>query len=294
MKKLGICSREKWYSDDIFGNPPYMLAGGYEELSYHIDMHMHDFFEICIVLDGFCFHHVDSRREEAQRGSVFLVPPGVLHGFEAGEHNNAHVLNLFFHRAFFTQYSVHLNTMAAYSALFTVLRTDSRRSVHLKEDALKEILPGCMALCRGNSSKNRKSGTVLNALGLFIISELCEIYSRECSETHTKTGSMAVLQCVRFMNEHLGESLSLETLSAAAYLSPSALCRNFENVFGTPPMQYLHKLRLQKARELLQSTSLPLNEIALLCGFYDASHFCRRFKEHSGIAPKEYRKRYGI
>ena len=101
MKKLGICVHERGCGEDFFGKPPCMVAGGYEEISYYMDMHMHDFVEICIVLEGSCFHHIDSRREQAQRGSVFIVPPGVLHGFEAGEHNDAHVLNLIFHRSFF-------------------------------------------------------------------------------------------------------------------------------------------------------------------------------------------------
>lgn len=295
MEKLGMCFREKWYSADAFGNPPYMLAGGYEELSYHVDMHMHDFVELCIVLEGSCFHHIDSRREETQRGSVFIVPPGILHGIEAGEQNDAHVLNLIFHRAFFMQYSAHLNAMTAYPALFTAGGINDRRSLCLKESDLQELLPCCKALCDGNRANGRKSGTVLNALGLLVISELCEIYSREyiCFGLQAAAGNKAALQCVKYMNEHLEECLSLETLGAAVYLSPSALCRSFESVVGMPPMQYLHQLRLQKARELLQSTALPLSEISQLCGFYDASHFCRRFKAQNGIPPKEYRKRYG-
>ncbi|MDD6203520.1 MAG: AraC family transcriptional regulator [Firmicutes bacterium] len=295
MKKLGICVHEKCYSEDFFGKPPYMLAGGYEEISYYMDMHMHDFVEICIVLEGSCFHHIDSRREQAQRGSVFIVPPGVLHGFEAGEHNDAHVLNLIFHRSFFMQYSAHLNAMTAYPALFMAGGIGNRMSLCLKENALSELLPCCKALCDGNRSTHRKSGAMLNALGLLVISELCEIYSRDYMPCglQTAAGSAAVLQCVQYMNEHLGDSLSLEALGAAVYISPSALCRSFESVVGMPPMQYLHQLRLQKARELLQSTALPLSEISQLCGFYDASHFCRRFKAQNGIPPREYRKRYG-
>ena len=85
MKKLLPAQKEKWYSDDTFGNPPYMLSGAYEEKNYHIGMHMHDFYEICIVLDGNSAHHTDNGITQASKGSIFIIPPGILHGFEKYE-----------------------------------------------------------------------------------------------------------------------------------------------------------------------------------------------------------------
>jgi AraC family transcriptional regulator len=63
----------------------------------------------------------------------------------------------------------------------------------------------------------------------------------------------------------------------------------FRTSFGLPPHQYVLARRLSRARELLRSTSLPLGEIALACGFASASHFTNRFKQVLGGTPGEYR-----
>jgi len=73
-------------------------------------------------------------------------------------------------------------------------------------------------------------------------------------------------------------------------ISPSECLRCFRSTIGTPPIQYLKSFRVQKAAELLSSTSTKINEISSLCGFQDPSYFTRSFREIKGMTPNQYRQ----
>lgn len=92
-----------------------------------------------------------------------------------------------------------------------------------------------------------------------------------------------------FVDEHMGERLSLQRLAAEAGLSTHHFARVFREETGTTPWAYVRAARVQKARELLREDR-PLAEIALACGFCDQSHLTRAFKRNEGVTPGTYRK----
>jgi len=82
------------------------------------------------------------------------------------------------------------------------------------------------------------------------------------------------------------------TLPELAYLSGRSLSsfkRDFQSTYNIPPAQWIRTKRLEKAKEMLQKTMLPVNEICYSMGFENVSHFSRIFKEHYGQSPSEYR-----
>jgi len=81
-------------------------------------------------------------------------------------------------------------------------------------------------------------------------------------------------------------------LAGMCALSEYHFARMFRESFGLPPHQYLLARRVNRAKELLRSSSLPLSEIALACGFSSASHFTNRFRQAMGATPGEYRKAF--
>ncbi len=66
----------------------------------------------------------------------------------------------------------------------------------------------------------------------------------------------------------------------------------FKTQTGTPPMNYLCELRLEKARQLLEDSHHRINQIGIAVGMLNDSHFTRDFKKKFGITPTEYRRRY--
>ena len=99
-------------------------------------------------------------------------------------------------------------------------------------------------------------------------------------------------QLVEFIDSQLAEPISLGQLAGLCALSEYHFARMFRVSFGLPPHQYVLARRMSRARELLRSTSQPLGDIALACGFASASHFTNRFRQVSGGTPGEYRQAF--
>lgn len=80
-------------------------------------------------------------------------------------------------------------------------------------------------------------------------------------------------------------------MAAMVDLSPVHLQKLFKRVTGKSPILYLNDLRLEKARELLETSFLQVKQIGRYSGLTDGSHFARTFKKKFGCAPSEYRKK---
>lgn len=96
---------------------------------------------------------------------------------------------------------------------------------------------------------------------------------------------------VAYMEEHFHEPISLRRLADVIPCNSQYLCRFFKEISGVSPIQHLISYRIERAAHLLVNTSLPILQIALDCGFENASYFIRKFKEIKGRTPKEFRKK---
>ncbi len=86
-------------------------------------------------------------------------------------------------------------------------------------------------------------------------------------------------------------SLKLTDISNELNINPSYVSREFSKYFEDLSFgEYIRKLRIEKASELLKNTKYSLTEIAFLTGFSDQSHFTRVFKSHFNMKPSEFRK----
>lgn len=84
---------------------------------------------------------------------------------------------------------------------------------------------------------------------------------------------------------------TVESLADTAHMSRSAFSRHFQDAFHTSPMQLVTHVRLERAARMLTNSSLPVKLVASRCGFSSRSHFSHAFKQHSGVAPNEFRAR---
>jgi transcriptional regulator GlxA family with amidase domain len=93
--------------------------------------------------------------------------------------------------------------------------------------------------------------------------------------------------------DHLEEDLPLERLAGAAGMSARHFSRRFKDEMGTTPAAYVGRLRLEEARRRLESGAHSLKDVARTCGFADEQNLRRAFRKHVGVAPSEYRERFG-
>lgn len=92
-----------------------------------------------------------------------------------------------------------------------------------------------------------------------------------------------------YIDEHYGQDLSLDALGEIAHLHPAYLSKIFKEVTDVNLSGYITDVRMQKAAELLEQTSLKVNEVMRRVGYQKSQHFSKLFKEKFGVTPKEYR-----
>lgn len=104
-----------------------------------------------------------------------------------------------------------------------------------------------------------------------------------------------ILPAVRYLEENYqNPAITNARLAQACHISEVYLRRVFTQTFHVSPRQYLIDIRIGKARQLLAEGTLKINAIAAACGFTNPYHFCRLFKEKTGLTPTEYMKQNRI
>jgi AraC family transcriptional regulator len=100
-------------------------------------------------------------------------------------------------------------------------------------------------------------------------------------------------RAIDYIQDHIGEGLDLGSISQAAGLSAFHFARLFKAATGHSPFQFVTRTRMERARELLRKTRLPIFEIADRVGYQKPSHFSARFRSVLGCSPDAYRKSAG-
>jgi AraC-like DNA-binding protein len=95
-----------------------------------------------------------------------------------------------------------------------------------------------------------------------------------------------------YIRQHGANDPTLEQTAAAVGLSPSHLSRTFHSCTGLRFKEYVNEVRLQNARRALREGTERIADVAFAVGFRSLSQFNRQFREHYGMAPREYRQRY--
>ena len=115
--------------------------------------------------------------------------------------------------------------------------------------------------------------------------------SRSSGAPALKRARPDVMRQVKFyLTQNYSSPVTLEQLARRFEISTANLSRLFRREFGVGFNRYLTTLRLEAAMALLNSTTIPVSEVALRCGFSDSSYFIRIFREHFGATPKNYRR----
>ncbi|UJF34662.1 response regulator transcription factor [Paenibacillus hexagrammi] len=99
-----------------------------------------------------------------------------------------------------------------------------------------------------------------------------------------------VSEAIRYVEEHIGEAFGLREVAEHIHLNPSYLSTLFKEQMELTFSEYVTRSRLQKAKELLLNSKLPIAEIAEAVGYQTAKYFITLFKEYEGKSPAQYRK----
>lgn len=133
----------------------------------------------------------------------------------------------------------------------------------------------------------------VEALGRVLAHEVLRSLQRTSAVQSPARGGLAPWQrraTTLYIEEHLGERVSLTTLSEIARLSPSHFCRAFKQSFGVPPHKYHTRRRIERAKELLAESGRSITDIGMEIGFGDTSSFSATFRKVTGLTASGYRR----
>ena len=249
-----------------------------------IALHGHEFSELVLVTSGSLKHLHRKRTDVLKPGDFLIVHPGVRHGY-ANMSVDTVVYNLLFIDAI-REYA-HLMTnnpllrftfpqdddspMSA-SVLGTVDAVTVQRAVRLMDEIRAE-----------EKSPTKTSAACCGALFAATVALLARgmrdtaLQHREQDPLHAE---------LAFINDHLGEKITVKQLCEISGRSPSTLNRLFLAAYGESPIDYLIERRLDQVEILCSTTDDTLIQIALHCGFADTSHLLRTFHRHGRTPPR--------
>lgn len=100
-------------------------------------------------------------------------------------------------------------------------------------------------------------------------------------------------QIQAWIGEHYELHSPVAAMAARSGLPERSFVRRFRKATGMSPLEYVHTLRLEEAKQQLETTQLPVEAIAGECGYEDAGYFSRLFAKRVGLTPAQYRRRFG-
>ena len=117
-----------------------------------------------------------------------------------------------------------------------------------------------------------------------------------CLQVHNKKEEMCetvVSRAKIYIREHYDRDISLDDVSKAVNVSPYYFSKLFKEEEGENFIEYLTRLRITRAKELLGDSALSIREVSLKCGYSDPNYFSRIFKKQTDHTPREYRELAG-
>lgn len=249
------------------------------------ESHCHDFTEICYIISGKGQYIVDGVTVSVSPGDILIYNPGVFH--EAICWDKKEPMLEFF--LAFDDYQ--FKDMPPNHFIM------KEGEFHFHADATLQQKLSRLCCSISTEQANGQPGryfmlkSYLIQFLMILIREKEEAFKIQEGYTFESTNKTYVVeQMVNYINDHYREKMSLDQIAKNMYLSPFYISKIFKSETGETPINYVIKVRLEKAKELFEKRDkLSVQEVAAYVGYDDAYHFSKLFKKHYGSAPSHYK-----
>jgi AraC-like DNA-binding protein len=244
----------------------------------------HDHLELKYILSGTCLYQLGEETYRVKKGDIIVCNAGTFHHRTIIDDEEMQELNIGINnidiRNLPKNHLIDFRTCPVIKSAKYELEILKCCSEILQEQEKHE--PGCEIILRA---------LVMKLLVLFLKEnipvELSADQSRISFESSEK--GYIVSTIVSFINENYMKEISLERISRNMYLSPVYISKIFKEETGESPINYLIKIRLAKAMEMLQEGTQSVKTIAKSIGYHDAYYFSKLFKKYYGSPPSRHK-----
>ncbi|WP_151718964.1 helix-turn-helix domain-containing protein [Gemmobacter serpentinus] len=254
---------------------------------FPFNWHYHPEFELTLTVNSQGMRFIGDHVARYGDGDLVLLGPNLPHAWQS-ERGSAEGI----HRAivcWFTRDWIEaLIALLPEMHLLRPLLSEASRGLEFGPDLTARLKPRLLAL-----GSLPPAGQVLELQAILI--EMAQTAERRAlSSGEIRTGEIArdrrrMERVLQWLHEHYRQPLRLAPLCDLAHLTPSQLQRIFRRSTRMTISQYVGQLRIGQACQLLAQTDHPMAHIALECGFSDAAHFARQFRQARAMTPRDYR-----
>ncbi len=283
-KDKTISSRKQRKEERIHGThqvPYHFYQNKIPEYFPGVPIHWHDELELMRVNSGQGTLYLEGEILELDQGAICLILPDQLHGIEG--HMDYDTL-------------VFYPSMLAASLQERSFQTTLRFLVDASCKISQPIYAGpgnpmdlAMRLIFGHMAEDCAAADLYIRSGLLMMAGFLEEQALIFKSLQTPALLDQYEPVLRQIQAHLDEKIRIKDLAETMNLSESRFQHCFSTVFHCSPMEYVLRLRIEKACQLLRQTQETIAQIALDCGFGNLAHFNRQFLKRTGMTPRQYR-----
>ncbi len=246
-------------------------------------------------ISGEGIHYIANNQFTVQPSSVGITPIGVPHDIISN--NEMDIINLLINPKVFPlpilpeKFLKYLQILLPLQQSFASLRDHGTQIYCTNPESITTLLKQLYREQEGaRYGRIEICYELLRLIFMQMIREIVENGHRLISSTRIHR-SGKIMQVVSYLDTHYQEPYSLDNLSSRFHISRSALCANFKNSTGKTIFTYILMKRIERSTLLLATTNDTITEITHSSGFNDISFFNRKFREVTGVSPREFRKR---
>lgn len=246
--------------------------------SEQFPMHTHDNYEIYCFLGEHARYTVEGNIYPLEKGDILLMRKGEAHFFMPQEKDKNHIYERIIVNFDFLNYQnefINQKLMSVFND--RPLGKYNRYPAALFEDKNWIYYLEKICSCKVNEQKELYL--------LVLLQELYENFETVKTNAHDFEANSSK-SIINYINRHLTETLSLDTICEKFFISKSQLNRNFKKTNGSTVWEYITAKRLLLAKEMLQNGGRP-TEVYLSCGFNDYVTFYKAYKKHFSVSPQK-------
>lgn len=254
-------------------------------------LHTHDFMELVVVISGSGVHNSPQGDISIGRGAVFIIKGDTVHGYR--NLNQLCLINILFDLEQLAIPLMDLGQSPGFHSLFTIdpltRFQDLEKSIFsLDDDDLEKLLKLIDSM--EEAMEGGEAGS--RFLGITWFMRIIHFISRSYDSRHRDDGTRLPYRlgaALSYIESHITEKITIETLTDIAGMSESSLLRAFHTITGYPPMKYLAMKRIEKACWYLKHSDYSITEVSDVLGYNDSNYFSRQFHQIKDMSPREYR-----
>lgn len=273
-----------WRSSQLMSRQDYEINYYRDKDFGTVEMHSHDFYEVYFFMSGDASYIVENGHYTLEKGDLLLISPNNLHQLDVNESSHYYERTVLWINP---RYLQKISTPT--TDLSLPFRLCSERGNHLiRNEAISRFAENHFALLL-EASKLEHYGDDLEGAILLerILLEIGRYLQQNQENLARPEINPTIVKALNYIDSHLTDDLSLETLASTLYIDKYYLTHLFKKETNTTPHQYILKKRLLVSKRYIES-GLPIREVYLKSGFADYTHFFRAFKQEYGQTPKEY------